>query len=175
MTRENPTYTPENKPATLDLLSAEWENIFLKKAALYRRKIQPLLKADRVLEPCTVKTILPNETLESSVEAQPGDWIIVGAENEKFVLTSEKFNHLYTLDVNGNYLPHERKILAIKNPHKKPIRIHASWSTADNPSYQEGDQNCFLVASVDSAHNLTKDRYIIGDETLLLSNYELVQ
>jgi hypothetical protein len=47
----------------------------------------------------------------------------------------------------------------------------APWGTPENPAYQEGGEKCYLVVSLDETGAFTADRYIIGDEELLLSNY----
>jgi len=166
--------SPEKQPKMVDLFSTEMEAKIKNEGQIYQRKVETIRGAEQVVEPQTVETHLPDGTLESSVEAKPGEWIITGAKGEKFVFSAKKFDGLYQSDDKGGYVPRERKVIALKNPFGEPVKISAPWGTPENPSFQEGSENCYLVVSLDEDGAFTSDRYIIGDEELLLSNYDLV-
>ena len=163
----------EDQPQIVDLFNLGMELKIRNSGKLYKRKIEPIRGAEKVTEGQTVETFLSNGVQESVVDAKPGDWIITGAEGEKFVFTAKKFIDLYISDGQGGYLPKNRKVMALKNPFGKQIKIVAPWSTKESPAYQEGDEHCFVVASLDDLGDFTGDRYLIGNEELLLSNYRL--
>ena len=165
--------SPEKQLKMVDLFSSEMETRIKTEGQIYQRKIETIRGAEQVVEPQTVETHLPDGTLESSVEAKPGEWIITGAKGERFVFSAKKFDGLYESDEKGGYIPRERKVIALKNPFGEAIKISAPWGTTDNPAYQEGSEKCYLVVSLDESGAFTSDRYIIGDEELLLSNYDL--
>jgi len=159
------------QPQLVDLFSPELENLFATQGRVYLRKIEPIKEARQVLEAAVIETHLPDGTLESTQEAKVGDWVITGSKGEEFVFTSSKFNNLYEDKGNGQYIPRERKITAILNPFKKAVRISAPWGTPEKPAFQDGSERCMLVAELAPDGTLTKDRYIIGDEEMLLNNY----
>lgn len=159
------------KPQSIDLFSSELENLFANQGKVYLRKIEPIKEARQVSETTVVETILPDGTIESTQEANVGDWVITGSKGEEFVFTNSKFQNLYEDHGNGQYLPRERKISAILNPFKKAVRISAPWGTPEKPAFQDGGGKCILVAELSSDGTLTRDRYIIGDEEMLLNNY----
>lgn len=163
----------ENQPQIIDLFRPGMELKIRKEGQLYRRKIEPIRGAEKITEDQTVETFLSNGVLESVVEAKPGDWIITGTGGEKFVFTAKKFTDLYIPDNKGGYIPKDRKVMALKNPFGKSIKIVAPWSTNENIAYQEGDEQCFVVVSLDDLGDFTSDRYLIGNEELLCSNYRL--
>ncbi len=156
----------------IDLFSTVMEARLKGEGTAYRRKIKPIRSAIELKEPTVVETRLPNGLVESTVEAQRGDWIITGVQGEQFVLTPDRMDYLYTVGSDGRHTPKERKIVALKNPFRSPVQIIAPWSTPEKVAYQTGSEECYLVAEVDATGALTADRYIIGDETLLLGNYE---
>ena len=155
----------------VDLHNPEMEEKIKNEGQIYQRKIEPIRGAEQVTEVQVVETHLPDGTLESSVEAKPGEWIITGAKGERFVFSAKKFDGLYESDASGGYIPRERKVVALKNPFGEAVKIFAPWGTPENPAYQEGSEKCYLVVSLDESGAFTSDRYIIGDEELLLSNY----
>ena len=163
--------SPEKQPKKVDLFSSEMETKIKNEGQVYQRKIEPIRGAEQVTEVQVVETHLPDGTLESSVEAKPGEWIITGAKGEKFVFSASKFDGLYESDAEGRYVPRERRVVALKNPFGEAVKISAPWGTPENPAYQEGSEKCYLVVSLDERKAFTSDRYIIGDEELLLSNY----
>ena len=163
--------SPEKLPKMVDLFGSEMETKIKNEGQIYQRKIEAIRGAEQVTEPQTVETHLPDGTLESSVEAKPGEWIITGAKGERFVFGAKKFDGLYESDTKGGYVPRERRIVALKNPFGEAVKISAPWGTPENPAYQEGSQKCYLAVSLDGSETFTSDRYIIGDEELLLSNY----
>jgi hypothetical protein len=165
--------SPEKRPKMVDLFSPGMETKMKNYGRIYQRKIEAIRGAEQVIEPQIVETHLPDGTLESSVEAKPGEWIITGAKGERFVFSAKKFDGLYESDEKGGYIPRERKVVALKNPFREAGKISAPWGTPDNPAYQEGSEKCYLVISLDENGSFTSDRYIIGDEELLLSNYAL--
>lgn len=162
---------PEKQPKMVDLFSSEMETKIKNEGQIYQRKIEAIRGAKQVTESQTVETHLPDGTLESSVEAKPGEWIITGAKGEKFVCSAKKFDGLYESDDKGGYIPREHKVVALRNPFGEAVKIAAPWGTPENPAYQEGSEKCYLVISLDESGVFTSDRYIIGDEELLLSNY----
>lgn len=164
----------ERQELLIDTFGQELVDKWGTEGKLYRRKIEPILDAEKVTEVRVVETKLPNGTVESSQEAKIGDWIITGSKGEKFVFTQAKVDSLYTLGEDGKFIPRERKILVLKNLFAKPIKINAPWGTPEKPDYQSGTENCMLVVSLDDSGKMTKDRYIIGDEEMLLGNYEPV-
>lgn len=164
----------EGEPRWVDTNSDEVVSLWKEEGRIYQRKIEPIRGARQVADPETVVTIIPGGVTESTTDAKPGDWVITGAQGEEFVFTNSKFEGLYTSDEEGVYMPRERRVVAIPNPYNKPISVTAPWSTPDKPELQNGDANCRLVASLDDQGELTNDRYIIGSEELLLSNYEIV-
>jgi hypothetical protein len=166
--------TNEREPRMVDLFSAEMEEKLKTEGKIYRRKIEPIRGAEQVTKLQTVETRLPDGTVESSVEAKEGEWIITGAKGEKFVFSQKKFDGLYDSDGKGGFVPKDRKVIAIPNPYGGAVKISAPWGTPEKPAYQDGSEKCFLVVSLDESTNFTNDRYIIGDEELLLSNYEPV-
>ncbi len=163
--------SPEKQPQMVDLFSPEMETKIKSAGQIYQRKIEAIRGAEQATEPQTVETHLPDGTLESSVEAKPGEWIITGAKGEKFVFSAKKFDGLYESNDKGRYIPRERKVVALRNPFGEAVKISAPWGTPENPAYQEGSEKCYLVISLDESGAFTSDRYIIGDEELLLSNY----
>ncbi|MFZ2048767.1 MAG: hypothetical protein WAV25_00470 [Minisyncoccia bacterium] len=164
--------TTEKEPQFVDLFSNEMETKFFStEGKTYIRKIEPIKGARQVVEPTTVETRLPDGTLESTQEAKVGDWIITGSKGEEFVFTNSKFDNLYVADGKGGYIPRERKIIAIQNPFGNTVRISAPWGTAEKPAFQDGGEKCMFVVEITSGGEMTKDRYIIGDEEMLLNNY----
>lgn len=161
----------QEEPQSVDLFSSELENLLTMEGKTYLRKIEPIKGARQVTEATVVETHLPDGTLESTQDAKVGDWIITGSKGEEFVFTNSKFNNLYEDSGNGEYMPRERKIIAIQNPFGKSVRISAPWGTLEKPAYQDGSEKCMLVAELASDGALTKDRYIIGDNEMLLNNY----
>ena len=161
---------PEREPSLIDLFSAGME-AKLREGKVYRRKIEPIRGAKQVTEPTPVETRLPDGTLESTQDANAGDWIITGSKGEQFVFTDKKFQGLYESDGKGGWLPRERKIVAIPNPVGLPVRISAPWGTPEKPAYQDGSDKAMLVAELSPDGTLTKDRYIIGDQEMLFNNY----
>lgn len=163
----------EKEPRSVDLFSAEMESQLKETGNVYRRKIEPIRGAEQVASATVVETRLPDGTLESTQEAKEGDWVITGTKGERFVFTDKKFHDLYDSDGKGCWVPKERKIVAIKNPFSEPVRIMAPWGTPEKPAYQDGSEKSMLVAGMAADGTLTKDRYIIGDEEMLLNNYSL--
>lgn len=161
----------EKDPRFIDLFSAEMEAMIGKSGKVYCRKIEPIHGAEQVVEPTKVETRLPDGTLETTREAAKGDWIITGTEGEKFVLTDERLHELYESDGKGSWVAKERKIIAMVNPFNEAVRIMAPWGTPEKPAYQDGSDKCILVVGITPEGVLTKDRYIIGDEQMLLNNY----
>ncbi len=164
----------EQEPKMVDLFDAEMEGRLKTEGKMYRRKIESIRGAEQVTRPQTVETRLLDGTVESSVEAKAGEWIITGAQGEKFVFSQNKFAGLYNPDGNGGFVPKDRKVIALQNPFGGAVKISAPWGTAEKPAYQSGSERCFFVVSLDESGTFTSDRYIIGDEELLLSNYEPV-
>ena len=162
----------EKQPRMVDLCSSEMEINIKNNGQIYQRKIEPIHGAKQVTEAQIVETRLPDGTLESSVDAKPGAWIITGAKGEKFVFSAKKFDSLYQPDHRGGYIPRERRVAALKNPFSEAVKISAPWGTLENPAYQEGGEQCYFVISLDEAGGFTNDRYIIGDRELLFSNYD---
>ena len=160
---------------TLDLGSESFESKIKEEGAIYLRKTVPLRGVRKVVVAETVDTYLPDGTVESTKEAAPGDWVVTGPEAEEFVLSSEKFDSLYEEKEPGIFVPKERKIMALKNPAHTKIRIDAPWGTKEKPASQYGESQCILVIELDSEGNFTDNRYIIGDEVILESNYTLVK
>lgn len=158
-------------PQSVDLFSSELENLFATQGRVYLRKIEPIKGARKVQKATVVETRLPDGTLESTQDAKIGDWVITGSKEEEFVFTNSKFLNLYEDQGNGQYMPRKRKITAILNPFKTTVRISAPWGTPEKPAFQDGGEKCILVAELSSDGTLTKDRYIIGDEEMLLNNY----
>jgi hypothetical protein len=161
------------EPRLVEMFSDEVETKLKNDGLVYRRKIKPIVNAEEVTQTINVYTILPDGTKESSVEAKPTDWIITGPKGERFVFTKTKFDELYIKDDLDGYIPRERKIIALKNPFNTNIRISAPWGTSEKPAYQDGSEKCFLIVGLDENGNKTKDRYLIGDEELLIANYEI--
>ncbi|MEI6490610.1 MAG: hypothetical protein WCO16_02495 [bacterium] len=159
------------EPQSIDLFGAELEDLLLNNGKFYIRKIEPIKGARQATGTEVIKTYLPDGTLESTQETKAGDWIITGSKGEEFVFTNSKFNDLYENGGNGQYIPRERKIVAIKNPFGKSVRISAPWGTKEKPAFQDGTEKCMLVANLTPDGSLTNDRYIIGDEEMLLNNY----
>lgn len=166
--------TYEQEPKMLDLFNLEMEEKLKIEGKIYRRKIEPIRGAEQVTKPQTIETRLPDGTVESHVEAKEGEWIITGAKGEKFVFSQKKFDGLYDSDGKGGFIPKERKVIAMPNSFGGAVRISAPWGTPEKPAYQDGSKKCFLVVSLGENGDFTNDRYIIGDEELLLSNYEPV-
>lgn len=162
----------ETQESIVDTFGAELVDKWKSEGKLYRRKIEPIVDAEKVTEAKVVETKLPDGTVESSQKAKAGDWIITGSKGEKFVFTQAKVDSLYTVGEDGKFMPRERKILALKNPSGKPIKINAPWGTPEKPDYQSGTEDCMLVVSLDDNGEMTNDRYIIGNEEMLLNNYE---
>jgi hypothetical protein len=169
--------SPESikEPKLVDLFSQQMISKFQVEGKVYQRKIEPIRGAEQLTEERRVQTLLPDGTIESSFNGKLGEWVITGAKGEQFVFTAKKFDSLYNPDGKGGWLPKERKILAIPNHFGSPVKISAPWSTPEKPDFQEGSEKCFFVVSLDEHGNLTNDRYIIGDEQLLLSNYMLAE
>lgn len=157
----------EKQPKEIDLFSKELETRFKDEGQIYRRKIEPIRGAQQVTEVTKVETRLPDGTLESTQDAKIGDWIITGSKGERFVFTDKKFQSLYNPDGAGQWIPKERKIVAIPNPFGQPVRITAPWGGT-----QDGSERAMLVAELGPDSNMTKDRYIIGDQEMLLNNYD---
>lgn len=159
----------------LDLFSTELQNLFATQGRVYLRKIEPIKDARQVSEAGAIETRLPDGTLESIQKTQFGDWIITGSKGEEFVFTNSKFECMYERKGEGQYVPRQRKIVAIENPFKKAVRIPAPWGTLEKPAFQNGSEKCMLVAGLTPDGTLTDDRYIIGDEEMLLNNYSPIE
>ena len=160
----------KEEPKSVDLFNREMEALLLG-GKVYLRKIEPIKGARQVSESTVIETHLPDGTLESSQEAKAGDWVITGSKGEEFVFTNSKFQGLYEDNGSGEHIPRERKIIAIKNPFGTNVRISAPWGTIEKPAYQDGSEKCMLVSELTPDGAMTKDRYIIGDEEMLLNNY----
>jgi PGDYG protein len=154
----------------VDLFSYEIEEKIRNDGEIYERRIIPLRGAKQLNEPQTVETDLGEGSVETTVKAKAGDWVITGAEGERFVLNTEKFQSRYRPDDKNGYIPREHAVIALKNPFEKPIKIKAPWG-----EYEQGGTDCYLVVSLDNHGKLGNDRYIIGDEKLLLNNYRLIK
>ncbi|MDE1975209.1 MAG: hypothetical protein KGI49_01720 [Patescibacteria group bacterium] len=163
----------ENEPMSVDMFSEELERLFRSNGRVYVRKIEPIKGASQVKEKSKIETRLPDGTLESVQEANSGDWVITGSKGEEFVFTNKKFHDLYEDRGAQQYVPRKRKIIAMPNPFGRSIRIQAPWGTPEIPAFQDGGERCMLVASLDDDGSMTKDRYIIGDEEMLLNNYTI--
>jgi len=157
------------EPRAVDLFSDEMEKFFKSKGVAYERKIVAVRGAQRLSQSRTVETTLPDGTIETIVDAKPGDWIVTGPEGERFVLNSIKFANLYLTDDKGGYIPKEHKIIALKNPFVGSVKITAPWGTPE-----VGGEECYFVVTLDKNGNFTNDRYIIGNRDLLLQNYRLI-
>lgn len=172
----SPHESAEKQPRVVDLFGAEMEAELKNAGQLYQRKMESITirGAEQATKSQSVETHLPDGTIESSFEAEPGDWIITGAKGERFVFNSKKFDSLYKPDSKGGYIPKDCRVIALKNPFGEAVRIFAPWGTPEKPAYQDGSEKCFFVISLDEAGNYTNNRYIIGDEELLLSNYDRI-
>lgn len=164
-----------NESGILDLFSKDFEPLLKVKGRVYVRKIEPIMNVRRVEVEEVIRTVMSDGTLESTRNASPGDWVILGPQREQYVVSDEKLNDLYTQQTDGGILPKERKIIALKNPVGTKIKIKAPWGSEVEPAFQEGGGQCFIVVNLDTNDNWTKDRYIIGNESLLLSNYSLLE
>jgi hypothetical protein len=165
------TIQPKEQAEALlvDLFSHEIEERMKSDGEICERRIIPVRSARQLNETQTVETDLGDGGVETTVKAKAGDWVITGAEGEKFVLSSEKFQSSYREDNKGGYIPQEHAIIALKNPFGKSIKINAPWG-----EYEQGGANCYLVISLDNHGKFSNDRYIIGDEKLLLKNYRII-
>ncbi|MDQ5928639.1 MAG: hypothetical protein QG594_413 [Bacteroidota bacterium] len=163
--------TTEREPKIVDLFDPEIVRRIREEGFIYLRKIEPIVGAQQVIENQMVKTQLPDETIEAITEAESGDWVITGSKGEKFVLTNEKFEDRYDEKTKGVYIPKEQKIIALRNPFNEPIKIIAPWSTFEKQEYEYGSEKAIMVISLDEHNQYTNDRYLIGDEEMLLSNY----
>jgi hypothetical protein len=161
----------EKEPKSINLFDADFEKKIKSEGQIYKRKVEPIKGARQCAKPETIATKLPDGTLESTQEAKPGDWIITGSKGEEFVFFDKKFNGLYVPNEQGGFVPRERRIIAIKNPYDEGVRISAPWGTTEKPAYQDGSPSAMFVAELDQDGNMTNDRYIIGDEEMLLNNY----
>ncbi|KKU50916.1 MAG: hypothetical protein A3A28_01580 [Candidatus Sungbacteria bacterium RIFCSPLOWO2_01_FULL_47_32] len=167
-------YEQEKEPHFVDLFSPEMESRLRAEGKMYSRKIEPIRGAEHVTKPTIVETRLPDGTVESIEEAKAGDWIITGSKGERFVFTDKKFHDLYIADTLGGWIPRNRRVVALHNPFRKAVKIQAPWGTPEKLAYQEGSEKAIFVAEVAPDGTLTKDRYIIGDNEMLLNNYELI-
>lgn len=163
--------TNERESKIVNLFDLEIVRKIQEEGFIYLRKIEPIVGAQQVTENQIVKTQLPDETIEAITEAESGDWVITGSKGEKFVLTNEKFGDRYYKKTEGVYIPKEQKIIALRNPFNEPIKIIAPWSTSEKQEYEYGSEKAIMVISLDEHGQYTNDRYLIGDEEMLLSNY----
>jgi hypothetical protein len=147
------------------------ENLLMTQGKIYKRKIKPIRGAEQVIRETRVETKLPDGTSESVQDAKTGDWIITGSKGERFVFTDKKFKDLYESNPQGEWVPRKRTIIALHNPFGENVRISAPWGTPENPAYQDGSSKAMLISEISPDGNLTTDRYIIGDEEMLLNNY----
>lgn len=157
----------EKEPQLIDLFSQEYENKFKVEGKIYKRKIEAIKGARQVAQNETIETRLPDGTLESTQDANETDWVITGSKGEEFVFTDTKFHGLYDSDNEGGWIPKERKIVALQNPTMMPVRINAPWGGT-----QDGSEKAMLVTEIGPDGTYTKDRYIIGDQEMLLNNYD---
>ena len=72
------TRTTEQEPQIIDTFGNEMINMWEEKGIIYYRKIEPIKGAEKVTKTTTVETRLSDGTVESTNEANPGDWIITG-------------------------------------------------------------------------------------------------
>lgn len=159
----------------IDLFKTEILMLLKNEGELFRRRTEPIIS---MREPATLERVytIVNGNIESSNIARPGeDIIITGSRGEEFVFTNKKFLDMYIEDNDGNIVPRERLVLAVQNPYGVPIRIEAPWSTPKNIQTQDGTEDAMLVFALDSDGQLNDDRYIIGDKSMLLANYEPIQ
>lgn len=157
-----------------DLGSEIFESKIKEEGAVYYRKALPLKDVRKVTAPEIVDTYLLDGSLESSQRAEVGDWVVTGPEGEQFMFSAEKFSALYVEKDTGVFVPKDRKFMAIKNPTRAKIRIQAPWGTEACPAFQYGGPGCVLVIGLSREGQFTDDRYIIGDEMILESNYNRV-
>lgn len=164
----------ENVPEqtdVLDLFDIDFETKLKEEGGVFSRKIEPIQSARQVTTSEVIETHMPDGTLEDTAQAEFGDWVVTGPLGETFVVSDEKFNELYKVNLTGGFTPRQREILAIQNPTGKSIQVRKPWKKEGKPEYQTGGKDCFLVVSLDEKGEFTDDRYIIGDEEILMSNY----
>ena len=155
---------------SLDLFSANFESRLTDNGKVFVRKIEQVI-VRQAIESEVVDTYMSDGTLETSVIAGKGDWVITGPKGEEFILTDEKINDLYVRTESGDFVTKARKIIALKNPTGTKIRIKAPWGTDEKPVYQYGGTDCVVAVGLTEYGALTDNRYIIGEEDILLSNY----
>jgi hypothetical protein len=163
----------EVSPLMINLFDSDLVQRIVKEGRVYIRKAQPVL-AEQIIEKQKVVTVIPDGGVESIVEANPADWIITGSKGERFVVTNDKFKSLYNTNAENEYVPRAYKIIALRNPFNKSIRIVAPWSSPEHLSHQYGNEEAILVLTIDECGTITDNRYLIGDQEMLVSNYELL-
>jgi hypothetical protein len=176
MNPEMPTPSQEREPRKINLFNPEVEETFRNHGEIFRRKIEePLQYVEQVTETKMVETVLKDGTEETGKKANPGDWIVKGSEGELFVIDKEEFAKEYELQSDGRYYSKEKLITAVKNPYNEPIKITAPWSAFDQYILENGAKNCFMIIVLDENGQYTNKRYLIGNESLLLGNYEFTR
>jgi hypothetical protein len=158
----------ERAPLFVDLHSPELEGA-LRAAPVYVRTAEPLRAVRTVTAPEIIEVRLKDGTLEAREPAQEGDRVITGLEDEQYVLTPERFEAHYQEQEDGSYVPTARRIVALPNPFRRTIQVRAPWGM------EQGTSKAFLIAELNAHGDLTDERYLIGDENLLLDHYTPVK
>lgn len=144
-------------PIEVDLSLARATDLF-NGASVYRKNV--VITAEQVEESQNLETVLANGLVETTRVVPAGEWIITNPGGEQYAIGDEKFKSRYEKD--GDKYRAKGLIKAIKNFTNGDVEIIAPWGEK-----QYGDKKCYFAVALDENGNLTKDRYIIGNDEFL--------
>lgn len=144
-----------------DLHSPEMSEAFAN-APVYEKTAT--VAAILVVEPHEVVTVVGDGFVETTVIAQPGEYVVRNPGGERYVLPAEKFCARY-IHLDGVLYQSKGLIRAFRNNTGSPVTILAPWGEE-----QHGDDECFFAQALD---NPDIDRYIIENEAFF-ATYRLI-
>lgn len=136
----------------VDLETAAMDALFAA-APVYEKSV--IVHAFLITEPREVVTIVGDGFIETTVTAQPGQYLIRNPGGEEYILKADNFASRYTHE-SGDLYRAKGRIKAFRNPTGEAVEIMAPWGKP-----QFGDAQCFFALALDG--NGT-DRYIIEDQ-----------
>jgi PGDYG protein len=133
-------------------------------APLYRKNV--IVGARQVSSSEQVLTILNSGKLETTNQANPGNYIVTNPDGERYVISEPKFLQKYESIGFEDQYQSKGFCKAITNPFGDNIEIDTSWGS---PQY--GDSRCMIATPCDSnGENLDQDPYLI-DSVAFINTY----
>jgi len=135
-----------DKQGICDLQTPEMSKAFAA-SPLYEKSA--IVKATLVQSPREVVTIVGDGLVETTVIAQPGEYVVQNPGGEEYVLLAEKFSSRYS-HVDGDTFRASGTVRAFRNPTGGAVTVIAPWGEE-----MHGAADCFFAQAEGT------DRYII--------------